>query len=101
MFKKFLMLALMAFSLAACSKPPAKEQVQAAIKNFIPVNFEVLQLSELKEIPGLYEVVISVNQQPVVLYVDKKTKYVFSGNVMSVDTKANLTVETQKKFQKK
>lgn len=101
MFKKFLVLALMAFSLAACSKPPAKEQVQAAIKNFIPVNFEVLQLSELKEIPGLYEVVISVNQQPVVLYVDKKTKYVFSGNVMSVDTKANLTVETQKKFQKK
>ncbi|GAW65762.1 lipoprotein [Geoanaerobacter pelophilus] len=91
----------MAFSLAACSKPPAKEQVQAAVKKFIPVNFEVLQLSELKEIPGLYEVVISVNQQPVVLYVDKKAKYVLSGNVMSVENKANLTLETQKKFQKK
>ncbi len=101
MFKKFVVLGLMAFSLAACSKPPAKEQVQAAVKKFIPVNFEVLQLSELKEVPGLYEVVISVNQQPVVLYVDKKAKYVLSGNVMSVENKANLTLETQKKFQKK
>lgn len=101
MLKKFFVLTLIALSLAACSKPPAKEQVQAAIKQFIPVNFEVLQLSELKEVPGLYEVVISVNEQPVVLYVDRKAKYVFSGSVMSVETKGNLTVETQKKFQKK
>ncbi|ACH38571.1 lipoprotein, putative [Citrifermentans bemidjiense Bem] len=101
MFKNFLVLTLMVLSLAACSKPPAKEQVQAAIKKFIPVNFEVLQLSELKEVPGLYEVVVSVNQQPVVFYVDKKAKHVFSGSVLSVDTKGNLTVETQKKFQKK
>lgn len=101
MLKKFLVLSLVALSLAACSKPPAKEQVVAAVKTFIPVKFEVLQLSELKEVPGLYEVVISVNQQPVVLYVDKKAKYVFSGSVMSVDTKANLSVETQTKFQKK
>jgi thiol:disulfide interchange protein DsbC len=101
MLKKFIVVSLVAFSLAACSKPPAKEEVQAAVKKFIPVNFEVLQLSELKEIPGLYEVVISVNQQPVVLYVDKKAKYVLSGNVMSVENKANLTLETQKKFQKK
>lgn len=101
MFKKYLVLTLVALSLAACSKPPAKEQVQEAIKQFIPVNFEVMQLSELKEVPGLYEVVVSVNEQPVVFYVDKKAKYVFSGSVMSVETKGNLTVETQKKFQKK
>jgi len=101
MWKKFLLLCLVALTLAACSKPPTEEQVQEAVKQFIPVKFEVLQVSELKEVTGLYEVVISVQNQPVVLYVDKKAKYVFSGNVMSTDSKANLTLETQKKFQKK
>lgn len=101
MLKKSLVLCLLALSLAACSKPPAKEQVQEAIKKFIPVDFEVLQISELKDVAGLYEVVISVNRQPVVFYVDKECKYVFSGSVMSTETKANLTVETQQKFQTK
>jgi len=101
MLKKFVVLCVLALTLAACSKPPAKEQVQEAIKKFIPVNFEVLQISELKGVAGLYEVVISVNREPVVFYVDKKCEYVFSGSVMSAESKSNLTVETQKKFQTK
>lgn len=101
MLKKFAVLCALALTLAACSKPPAKEQVQEAIKKFIPVNFDVLQISELKDLSGLYEVVVSVNREPVVFYVDKKCKYVFSGSVLSTETKANLTVETQQKFQKK
>ena len=101
MLQKLFVLCLLSFTLAACSKPPTTEQVQEAVKQFIPVKFEVLQVSELKEVPGLYEVVISVSNQPVILYVDRKAKYVFSGSVMSTDSKANLTAETQKKFQKK
>ncbi len=101
MFKKSLVLCLFVLAFAACSKPPAKEQVQESIKKFIPVNFEVLRISELKEISGLYEVVISINAQPVVLYVDKKAKFVFTGNIMSTENKANLTLETQQKFQQK
>lgn len=101
MAKKYLVLVIALLTLTACSKPPGKEQVQETIKKFVPVNFEVLQLSEFKGLPGLYEVVISVNRQPVVFYVDRKCEYVFSGSVLSTQTKENLTVETQKKFQSK
>lgn len=101
MFRKYFVLCLFVFILAACSKPPATEQVQESIKQFIPVNFEVLRVSELKEIPGLYEVVISVGGQPVVFYVDKNAKFVLSGNIMSTEDKANLTLKTQQEFQKK
>lgn len=101
MFRKYFVLCLFVFILAACSKPPATEQVQESIKQFIPVNFEVLRISEFKGIPGLYEVVISVGGQPVVLYVDKKAKFVLSGNIMSTEDKANLTLQTQQEFRKK
>ena len=101
MFRKYFVLCLFVFILAACSKPPATEQVQESIKQFIPVNFEVLRITEFKGISGLYEVVITVGGEPVVLYVDKKTKFVFSGNIMSTENKANLTLLTQQEFRKK
>lgn len=101
MFKKFFALCLLALLLSACSKPPAKDQVQAALKKFIPMQFEVVDVSEMKEVPALYQVVIAVNKIPVVLYVDKDVKYVFSGSMMAVADKANLTQEAQKKFVKK
>ncbi|HBG08264.1 MAG: hypothetical protein A2075_06805 [Geobacteraceae bacterium GWC2_58_44] len=101
MLKKLAALCALALALVACSKPPGKEQIQESVKQVIPVGFEVVQVSELKEIPGLYEVVIRVNKQPIVLYLDKKAKYAFSGSLMSLETKTNLTVETQKKFLQK
>ncbi|WP_136514259.1 disulfide isomerase DsbC N-terminal domain-containing protein [Geomonas edaphica] len=100
MFKHFVVICLSALILSACSKPPAKEQVQAAVKKFIPMNFEVLQVSEVKGIDGLYEAAISVGGHPVIFYVDKKCEYIFTGSMMSTETKANLTTEAQKKFQK-
>lgn len=101
MLKRFTLLCLAALLLSACSKPPAKDQVQAAVKKFIPMNFDVLQVSEIKGIDGLYEAVISVGGHPVIFYVDKKCDYIFTGSMMSTETKANLTTEAQKKFQNK
>lgn len=102
MFKKFFVLCLLTLLVAACSsKPPANEQVQQAIKKFIPMDFEVLEIAPMKSIPGLYEVVIGVNKVPVVLYVDKDAKYVFSGSIMAVENKTNLTLESQKRHVKK
>ncbi|HJV66685.1 MAG TPA: disulfide isomerase DsbC N-terminal domain-containing protein [Geomonas sp.] len=101
MYKKLLAVAALSLSLMACSHPPTKEQVSDAIKKLVPVNFQVLQVSEIKDVPSLYEVVIRVNGQPVVLYMDKNAKYVFSGSLMSLDKKVNLTVETQKKYMQK
>lgn len=101
MLKRFTLLCLTVLLLSACSKPPAKDQVQAAVKQFIPMNFDVLQVSEIKGIDGLYEAVISVGGHPVIFYVDKKCDYIFTGSMMSTETKANLTTEAQKKFQNK
>ncbi|WP_129127709.1 disulfide isomerase DsbC N-terminal domain-containing protein [Geomonas oryzae] len=101
MFKRFIVLCLAVLVLSACSKPPAKDQVQAAVKKFIPMDFEVLQVSEVKGIDGLYEAAISVGGHPVIFYVDKKCDYIFTGSMMSTETKANLTAEAQTKLQKK
>ncbi len=88
--------------LAACSsEAPNKEEVAASIKKIMPVNFEVLEINKLTDIPGLFEVVVNVGKQPVVFYIDKKAKYVVSGSIVAVDTKKNLTLETQKKFARK
>ncbi|ABQ26007.1 disulfide isomerase DsbC N-terminal domain-containing protein [Geotalea uraniireducens] len=88
--------------LAACSGgTPKKEEVTASIKKILPVNFEVLEINKLKDIPGLCEVVVKVDKQPVVFYIDNKAKYVVSGSIVAVDTKQNLTLETQKKFAQK
>ncbi|TGU70648.1 hypothetical protein E4633_16730 [Geomonas terrae] len=100
MFKRFIVLCLAVLVLSACSKPPAKELVQTAVKKFIPMDFEVLQVSEVKGIAGLYEAAINVGGHPVIFYVDKKCDYIFTGSMMSTQTKANLTNEAQKKFQK-
>ena len=98
MLRKLSVACALSLSLVACSAPPTKEQVKESVKRIIPVNFEVLQVSELKEVPGLYEVILRANNQPIVLYVDKKAKYVISGSLMALDTKTNLTLESQKKF---
>ena len=102
MLKKLVTVCVLSLSLAACSKPPpSNEQVSEAVKRIIPIAFELVKVTELKEVPGLFEVVLRVNQQPIVLYVDKKAQYVFSGNILSISNKANLTMETQKKYLQK
>ena len=94
-----LIVAGVAGCLAGCgSSAPSKEEVTASIKKIMPVNFEVVQVTPLKEISGLSEVVALVDKQPVVFYTDRKGKYVLSGSLVAVDSKQNLTLETQKKF---
>ena len=101
MLKKLFIACALSLILAACSSPPTKEQVKESVKRIIPVNFEVLQINPLQDIPGLFEVVLRANNQTVVLYVDQKAKYVISGSLMALDTKTNLTMESQKKYQQK
>jgi len=101
MYKRLLVVSCFALALAACSAAPTKEQVSEGLKKIIPASFEVLSISELKEIPGLYEVVLRANKQIIVLYTDKKTKYVLSGSLMALDSRSNLTLETQMKYQQK
>jgi thiol:disulfide interchange protein DsbC len=96
-FKKTLLPFL--FFLSACTtQTPTKEVVTASIKKIMPPNFEVVGISPLKEMPGLFEVSVKMDKQPVVLYMDKNAQYVISGSLLNVETKKNLTVEAQGKI---
>lgn len=90
---------LMSLMLAACGGgAPSKEEVTASIKKIMPVNFEVVGVSPVKDIAGLFEVLVKVDKQPVVLYVNSKAKLVVSGSIVDIDTKQNLTLDAQKKL---
>ena len=67
----------------------------------MPVNFEILAINKVKDISGISEVVVRVGSQTIVFYVDNKAKYLISGSIMSTETKQNLTMETQKKYEPK
>lgn len=101
MFMKTMGLSLLCLACGACNSAPSNEQVKAAMKKVMPVETEVEQVQGVKGVPGLYEVVVRTGNQPVVVYMDKKARYVFSGSLVSVDSKANLTAETLNRFLKK
>ena len=77
---------------------PSKEQVSAGIKKMMPVNFEVAAIKSTKDIPGICEVVVTVDKQPIVFYMDKKVHYIISGSIIDLGTKKNLTLEEQKAY---
>jgi thiol:disulfide interchange protein DsbC len=77
---------------------PSKETVTAAVKQIMPTNFEVVNVVQLKELPGLIEVSVKMGNQPVVLYMDRKSQYLFSGSLLELKTKKNLTVDAQSKI---
>jgi hypothetical protein len=95
---KVIAVAAVAFALSACGGAPKKEDVAASIKKIMPVNFEVVGVSAVSGISGLFEVLVKVDKQPVVLYVNKSAKLVVSGSIVDVDSKQNLTLEAQKKM---
>jgi hypothetical protein len=90
---------LLLIALTACGGGvPKKEVVEASIKKIMPVKFEITGISAVKDIPGLFEVLVKVDKQPVVLYVNSKASLVVTGSVMDVENKKNLTLEAQKKI---
>ena len=102
--KKALIFSLFAsFVLVSCQQGkacPEEDEVKASMKEFIPQEFKVESIQALKEIPGLCEVVIKVDVQPLVFYTDKEMRYVLAGNLISLADKKNITRERQQKFMK-
>lgn len=92
----FILLMAVCLLLPACSSNlPSKEKVSASLKSIMPPDFEIVSISPVKDIRGLIEVSVKMNKQPVVLYMDKKARYVFSGSLLEIATKRNLTIEAQ------
>lgn len=88
----------MIMTISACNNAPKIEVVTASIKKIMPVNFEIVGISAVEGIPGLFEVLVKADKQPVVLYVNKNAKIVVSGSIINVDSKQNLTLDAQKKI---
>lgn len=90
---------LIVFSMCACSNHvPDNKMVSDSIRKIMPPNFEVVSVLPLKEVPGLIEVSVKMDKQPIILYMDKKAQYVLSGSLLHVATKKNLTIEAQGKI---
>ena len=83
--------------LAGCGAAPTTEKVTEALKPIMPADFSVTSVAKLDALSNVYEVVVTINKQPTVLYVDKKLKHVISGSILELASKKNLTYEAQQK----
>ncbi len=90
-------------TLSACAKGgcPSKETAVSSVKKIMPVRFEILSLSESREMPGICEIAIKIDKEPVIFYIDKTGEYVFSGSIVSTKDKSNITHKRQEFFKTK
>lgn len=89
---------VISFGLAlAC---PTVEQVQEGIKKVFNQNFEVKKVQPSKELPGICEAHVIVQERYNILYVDQTGKYFFAGNLIEVSTGKNLTQEASQELNK-
>ena len=103
-FKNFIVIVIISlFVFSACAKGgcPSKDTAISAVKKIIPVRFEILSLSESKEIPGICEVAIKIDKYPIIFYINKTGEYVFSGSIVSTKDKSNITQKRQEFFKTK
>lgn len=97
---KFVSISLLLLVLAACTGSlPSKEVVTTALKKVIPLAFTVEEIKTLDVIPGVCQVVIIANNQPLVFYMNNKGTHIISGSVIEVASKKNLTLDVIKKYQ--
>lgn len=102
-FKFVIIVTISLFALSACAKGgcPSKDAAISSVKKIMPVKFEILSLSESKEMPGLCEVATKIDREPVIFYIDKTGEYIFSGSIVSTKDKSNITQKRQEFFKTK
>lgn len=88
---------LLAIMVAGCNAAPTNEKVTEVLKPIMPPSFSVKSIENFSALKGVYEVVVVIDNQPTVLYLDSKLKHVISGSVVEIASKKNLTYETQMK----
>ena len=74
------------------------EEARVALKDLIP-NVKVLSVGQAP-IAGLWEVAIDSGGRKGIVYLDHAKKYLVSGNIHDIKTKANLTQESLQKITK-
>ncbi len=79
---------------------PTIQQVQEGIKKVFDKNFEVKNVKPTKELPGICEAHVIVQDRYNILYIDQTGKYFIAGNIIEVDTGKNLTQEASQELNK-
>lgn len=87
-------------SLEAVLACPTVEQVQEGIKKVFNQSFEVKKVQPSKELPGICEAHVMVQERYNILYVDQSGKYFFAGNLIEIATGKNLTQEASQELNK-
>lgn len=88
---------LLAVMVAGCNSVPTKEKVSEVLKPIMPPSFTISSIEKFTALDSVYEVVVVIDNQPTVIYLDSKLKHVISGSVVEIATKKNLTYDTQMK----
>jgi len=92
------LVAMVLFIYGCSNQPemPNQQQVAEAVNKILPTSHQVVKVTPVKDIPDLIEVVVKIDKQVLVFYLDKSFKYAFSGSLMEISTKKNLTADVQK-----
>lgn len=93
----------LALLIAGCNKVantscPDKETVRNAMKELLPPDVKIEQISPSSELKGICEVIFKAGLQSIIIYVDPQMQYMIVGNIISVKDKKNITSDRQKQF---
>ena len=90
---------LMVFLLFGNSSALTNEEATRILKELIHTEFKILDIREAP-LEEFWEIVAEIGQERMILYVDKKSKFIFSGQILDRQSKRNLTLERLKEFRK-
>ena len=79
------------FALSESDQKITNEDAQAALKEVIPD----VKIIEVRPTPlnGLWEIALETKGQKGLVYLDSSKKYIISGSILNLKTKANITQE--------
>ncbi len=93
------LVSLMMFLFYGSSFALTNEEATGILKELIKTEFRIVEIREAP-LEGLWEVVSEVGQDRMIIYIDKNSKFIFTGQILDRQTKKNLTLDRLKEFRK-
>lgn len=79
---------------------PSEERVTQLMKKQGAKTVNIESINEVKDIPGLCEVVIRDGINPIIFYINKRGDRVIVGNILDANTNENLTIKRKKELRR-
>ncbi len=93
------LVSLVMFLLCGNSLALTNEEATNILKDLFQTEFRILEIREAP-LEGLWEVVSEIGQERTIIYIDKNSKFIFTGQILDRQTKRNLTIDRLKEFRK-